>query len=58
MAMRKLNKRQVRNIQRHRGTYSVTIPISIIREFKWREKQKVEVEKYGKNKILIKDWKK
>ena len=58
MPRRKLNKRHIRNIQKRKGTYSVSLPIDIIREFKWRERQKVEVTKYGKNKILIKDWKK
>jgi len=56
MPRRKLNKRHIRNIQKRKGTYSVSLPIDIIREFKWRERQKVEVTKYGKNKILIKDW--
>jgi len=35
----------------------VTLPIEIIREFKWKEKQKVVVKKRG-NSIIITDWKK
>jgi len=36
----------------------LTLPIEIMKEFKWRERQKVEVKRFGKNKILIKDWEK
>ena len=34
----------------------VTIPIDIVRDLRWKERQKVVVEKRGKT-ILIKDWK-
>ena len=57
MAMRKLKNKQIRNIQKSGGTYYITIPIEIIRNMSWRERQKVEVKQYGKNKILISDWK-
>jgi len=40
-------------------SYGITLPIGIIRCFKWRERQKLELEIDEKNKtILIKDWKK
>ncbi|TRZ78173.1 hypothetical protein D4R87_01190 [bacterium] len=35
---------------------SLTIPIDIIRNLKWRDNQKVVVKQYGKG-VLIKDWK-
>ena len=39
------------------ATYCVTLPIEIIREFGWREKQKLMVEADKKKKrIIIKDW--
>jgi len=56
MNKRKIENNRVRNLQKHSGSYSVTLPPEIIREFKWKEGQKVVVEKYGKNKILIRDW--
>ncbi len=47
----------MRNIQKSRRSYYVTLPIQIVREFKWKESQKVIVEKKGKE-IVIKDWEK
>ena len=57
--MRKLNKQNIRKLGKTgRGaTITVTLPISIIRELKWKEKQKVVVKKSGQ-KIIITDWKK
>jgi bifunctional DNA-binding transcriptional regulator/antitoxin component of YhaV-PrlF toxin-antitoxin module len=56
MARRPLKQRKIRNIQRSKGSYYVTIPVELIREFKWRERQKVVVTKIGKNRIVIADW--
>ena len=40
-------------------TYAITLPIDAIRDFKWKEGQKMEIEIDEKNKrIIIKDWKK
>ena len=36
---------------------AVTVPIELIRELGWRERQKVTVKKRG-NEILITDWEK
>lgn len=58
MGRRASNKKHIRNIQRSRGSYHISIPIDLIRKFGWQERQKVEVREYGKSKILIKDWKK
>jgi bifunctional DNA-binding transcriptional regulator/antitoxin component of YhaV-PrlF toxin-antitoxin module len=40
-------------------SYSITLPIRTIREFRWRERQRLllEIDKRKKT-ILIKDWKK
>jgi hypothetical protein len=35
----------------------LTLPIELVREFKWKERQKVTVKRSGK-KIVIEDWKK
>ena len=39
-------------------SYSITLPINIIRQFKWRERQKliIEVDEAGKS-IVIRDLK-
>jgi len=58
MARRKLSKRHIRNIQKSRNTYMVSIPVDLIRAFGWRERQKVEVRQFGKERIIISDWKK
>ncbi len=58
MTRRKIEKRNIRNIQKSGGTYYITIPVDLMRELGWRERQKVEVDKFGKDKVIIKDWKK
>ncbi len=35
----------------------LTLPIDLVRELNWRERQKVIVKKVGK-KIVVEDWKK
>ncbi|MDO8522111.1 MAG: hypothetical protein Q7S08_02370 [bacterium] len=57
MASRKLEKRNVRNIQRSKGSYYVTLPIEIVRKLKWKERQKVVVKMRGRG-IAIADWEK
>ena len=54
---RKLKDKNIRKLSRI-GDKSIglTLPIEIVRELKWREKQKVVVKKRGKG-ILITDWK-
>ena len=57
MASRKLEKRNVRNIQHFKESYYVTLPVEIVRELKWKERQKVVVKMRGRG-IAIADWKK
>jgi antitoxin component of MazEF toxin-antitoxin module len=57
MARRALKDKNIRKIMRSGNSYAVSIPMEIIKEFKWREKQKVVVKKSGK-KIIIQDWEK
>ncbi len=57
MTRRAIPEENVRNIQKSNRTYYVTLPIQIVREFKWKESQKVVLEKRGKE-IIIQDWKK
>lgn len=40
-------------------SYSITIPKELVKEFKWRERQKLEITYGGRNhELKIKDWKK
>jgi bifunctional DNA-binding transcriptional regulator/antitoxin component of YhaV-PrlF toxin-antitoxin module len=57
MAKRAQNESQIRKLTKlGKKSLCVTIPIEIIREFGWRERQKVVVKKFGK-KVIISDWK-
>jgi len=57
MARRKLAERNIRKLTRMGGGRSMglTIPIEMIHDLQWREKQKVVVKKVGKR-IIIEDW--
>ena len=55
MARRRLKDKNIRKIFKSGDSYAVTIPIEIVRELKWREKQKVVVKKRGKG-VIITDW--
>ena len=58
MSRRKLKEKNIRKITKvGRGSFAVTIPIEMMSQLGWREKQKVTVKKSGK-KIIIEDWKK
>lgn len=58
MAQRKMGDRNIRKLTKAGGkSISVTIPIEIIRELKWKERQKVVVTKKGST-LITKDWKK
>lgn len=58
MARRKPEDKNIRKLSKSTGgSVYVTIPIDMVRELKWREKQKVVVKMKGKT-IVIEDWKK
>jgi Ni/Co efflux regulator RcnB len=38
------------------GTYTVSLPIELVRQLKWQDGQKLSLEKRGKT-IVITDWK-
>lgn len=57
MARRKLEDRNTRKLSKQsNGSYSVTLPIEVVRELKWRDGQKLVVRKSG-GKIIVEDWK-
>ncbi|OGZ62824.1 MAG: hypothetical protein A3H51_01375 [Candidatus Spechtbacteria bacterium RIFCSPLOWO2_02_FULL_38_8] len=55
MPRRKLEKENIRKIQKSGNLYTVSIPIELIRKLEWKERQKVVVKKFGKG-LSIKDW--
>ena len=56
--MRKLQNQNIRKLTKvGRQSIAVTIPIEIVRELKWRDKQKVVVEKV-RGGVFVRDWKK
>lgn len=58
MARSKKEEREIRKLTKvGKKTIAVTIPIEIVRELKWKEKQKVTVKRV-RGGVLIKDWKK
>jgi len=58
MARRKLEDKNTRKISRiGNRSLGITIPVEILRDLKWREKQKVTVKRV-RGGIVIKDWKK
>ena len=59
MPRKKSNQINIRKLTRMGGgrSFGITLPISIVRDLKWRERQKLTVEKTGR-KIIIEDWKK
>lgn len=57
MGRRKVGQEHVRNIQKSHGTYSVSIPIALMRELGWREKQRVVVTRSSGGKLVIEDFK-
>ena len=57
MTTRKLEDKNIRKILRNGDSYAVTIPIEIMAELKWKEKQKVVVKKV-RGGFMVKDWKK
>tara|TARA_B100000745_G_scaffold291539_1_gene231457 strand:+ start:495 stop:674 length:180 start_codon:yes stop_codon:yes gene_type:complete len=58
MARKKLEDRNIRKLSKTGGgkSISVTLPIELVRELRWRTKQKVVVRKSG-SKLIIEDWK-
>jgi len=56
MGRRKIGDEKVRNIQKSNGSYLVSIPIELMRELGWRERQRVVITRSGRRKLEIKDF--
>ena len=49
---------EVRKLQKQgNGTMTVALPVSFVRDLKWKDKQKLVVKKNGAS-LVITDWKK
>jgi len=57
MPIQKLSKQEIRKIIKIGDSFSVTIPIEILRALGWKEKQKVTVKK-TRGGFVVRDWKK
>lgn len=58
---RKLENRNIRKLTKMAGgsSYGITLPIDVIREFRWKERQKLQLKIDKKRKrIVVEDWKK
>ena len=57
MGRRKIGDEKVRSIQKSNGSYLVSIPIELIRQLGWRERQRITITRSGKTKLIIEDYK-
>ena len=58
MAVRKSTEKNIRKLAKiGKQSVGLTLPIEMLRELGWREKQKVTAKKV-RGGVLIKDWKK
>lgn len=56
MGRRKVGSERVRSIQKTNGGYTISIPIELMREFGWQERQRVVVKQSGRGKLSISDY--
>ncbi len=55
------SEKNIRKITKTAGgsSYSITLPIDVVRRWGWKERQKVELEIDEKRKVIkVKDWRK
>lgn len=58
MADKKSTEKNIRKLTKlGKKSIGLTLPIEMVRDLNWREKQRVVVKKSG-NKLIISDWKK
>jgi bifunctional DNA-binding transcriptional regulator/antitoxin component of YhaV-PrlF toxin-antitoxin module len=57
MGRRKIGDEKIRNIQKSNGSYLVSIPIELMRQLGWRERQRVVITRSGRGKLVIEDFK-
>lgn len=56
MGARKIDEQQIRNLtQNTTGTYTVSLPIQLVKQLRWQRGQRLTVTRQGK-KLIIQDW--
>lgn len=61
MARRKVENRNVRSLIKTSGgkSYTITLPVEVIRKWRWKHRQKLQLTiSKNKKRIIIEDWKK
>ncbi len=56
MPRRNLKDRNIRKIFKSSRSYVITLPIEVVKNLGWKERQKIVIRQRGK-KIIIEDWK-
>ena len=56
MGRRKIGDEKIRSIQKSNGSYLVSIPIELMRDLGWRERQRVVITRSGKGKLIVEDY--
>jgi len=56
MTRRKLEEKNIRKLGRRGNSYIMSVPIEIVRELGWREKQKIQVKRIHGG-FTVRDWK-
>jgi hypothetical protein len=58
MGRRKIGEEHIRSLTRGSGgsSYSLILPMDLVKELGWKSKQKLVVKRYGDG-LIIKDWK-
>ena len=57
MSRQKVGHEKIRSIQKTRGTYTVSLPIELVRDLGWQHKQRIVIERSGRTKLIISDYK-
>lgn len=59
MTNKDFEERGDRKLSRMGGeSVGLTLPIELVRKLGWKVKQKVTVKRFGKNRLVVEDWKK
>lgn len=53
---RKLEDRSTRKLAKRGNSYMVTLPIDLVRELNWKDKQKLTIKR-TRGGLVIRDWK-
>jgi len=52
-----MDKKYIRKLtKKGKYSYSVILPKEVIDKLNWRDRQKLVIKPYGKDRILISDW--